>query len=236
MGEPRAQRPSDMMLLNQVSTQVRTVKRHRRNTSNPWDYNETTISVVANVADYAILAADFGSALSVISYDPTNPSWVPRLIPIVQPQNMEFDWGLQRNAGQYYVAYDGSNCTALRCAFYWRDNQAYIRFAPLPQLSCQYQIKYLQSANGVNTAALTDSPVSNEDADIVEVRAALSLLPLTEWQMPDTAEHRGYNAERRRDLAQGLSAEERELSRQFEAAMLQPQGNRLSTRWDPCDG
>lgn len=236
LGDPRANKPGDFQVLHQVCTQIRTIKRHQRNTSNPWNFNDLTIQVVANQDVYQINAADFGTPLALYTYDPTNPAWVARLVDFYLPQNMPFDWGYQQNAAWAFTPWDGTNCTAQRCAFYWRDGNAFVEFQPLPQLAATYRVRYLQSANGVNDAALTSSPISNEDADLCEVRSAIALLPLTEWDAPQTKDGRAANAERRRDLTLSLSAEERELTRQFEAAQLITTGPRTTVRWNPCDG
>lgn len=235
LGDPRANRPGLAQVLNQVCTQTRIVLRHYRNTSNPFNFNDLTVTVVPNLATYQINAADFGTPLAVLSYDPTNPSWIARLIPFYQPQNMPYDWGLPQSAAYGFTPYDGSNCTAMRCAFYWRDNNAYIEFQPTPVLSANYRVRYLQNAAGVGTDALTASPLVAEDCDLVEVRAALALLAITEWNAPDK-EGRAYNAERRRDLAQTLAGEEAELRRQFEAAALITTGPRMYNRSDNIVG
>ncbi len=237
LSDPRANKPNDMQLLNAVSREIRTVKRHQTNTSNPWNFNDLIVTVTPNVATCLITAVDFGTPLAVISYAPSLATWIPRLIPIYQPQNMAFNYGQPVNlAGWWSWPSDGSQCTADRCAFYWRDNQAYIEFSPVPMLQAQYQVRYLQSANAINSLALTATPVSNEDADIVQVRAAIALLPATEWMSGDTKEGRVVNAERRKDLAMSLSNTERELRRQFEAAQLQVQGDRLTQRFNPTVG
>src|SRR5215831_12317689 len=178
LGDPRAQAPNDQAVLNQVCSQVRNLKRFKRVTGNAWDFNDTTIQVVANVDTYAITPSDFGQALAVTTFDPNNPAWIPRLIKIYEPQNLVLDIPAytNKNASWYYLPWDGSNCTAQRCAFYWRDNQAYIQFWPLPQLPCQYQIRYLQSAVGVNSMPLTQAPLIDDEADLAEIRAAVSLL------------------------------------------------------------
>ena len=231
LGDPRANRPGDFQLLNAICTELRTVKRHRRNTSNVWDFNDLIVNVVANQAVYAINAADFGTPLAVLSWAPQLPTWVARLIPITQPQNMPYNYSLPQNAAAWYYPADGSQCAALRCSFYWRNNVPYIEFLPSPYLPCQYKVRYLQSGNAVNDMALTESPVTNEDADIVEVRAALALLATSEWMTPETRDGRDYNSERRKDLLVTLTTTERELRRQFEAAQLLVEGNRLSLRW-----
>lgn len=237
LGDPRANRPGYHQVLNQVCTQTRTVLRHLRNTSNPWNFNDLTVSVVPNQATYQITATDFGTPLAVLSYDPSNPSWIARLIPFFTPQNMPYDWGYPQNMAAAFIPYDGSQCTAQRCAFYWRDNNAFVEFQPVPLLGCSYRVRYLQAvANQVNDMALTQSPLQNEDCDLVEVRAAIALLAITEWNDPSSKDGRAYNAERRRDLASSLSAEERELTRQFEAAALITTGPRINNRWNPCVG
>lgn len=235
LGDPRNGRPNDQQLLNAVTTQIRTIKRTQRNTSNPWSFNDLIIDVIPNEAVYSITTADFGTPLAVLTWDPSNPTWIARLIPFYKPQNMVYSYGLQNNAAAWYWPGDGSNCTALRCSFYWTDGTPYIEFLPLPQLACAYKVRYLASANGVNDAALTEELVSNEDADICEVRSALSLLAITEWMAADSNNGRSYNAERRKDLSDTLQGEERELRRQFEAAQLITTGPRIYNRWSGSD-
>jgi hypothetical protein len=227
-----------MQALNALSTELRTIKRHQRNTSNPWNFADTIIQVQPNTATYLINQADFGTPLSVITYAPQLLTWIPRLIPIAQPQNLVYGYGQPINLAGFWdwQGYDGSFCTADRCAFYWRDNEAYIEFVPTPQQAAQYQIKYLQSANGINQLALTATPITNEDADIAEVRTAIALLPTTEWFAVDDKDGRAINAERRRDYGMTLANTERELRRQFEAAQLTPQGDRLTSRFNPTVG
>lgn len=236
LGDPRANRPNVSQVLNQVCTQVRTVLRHNRNTSNPWNLNDTVITVVPNEATYQITVANFGTPLAVLSYDPTNVAWVPRLIEIFQPQNTNYDWGFAQNMAGAFIPYDGSQCTAQRCAFHWKNNIPYIEFNPLPLLTCQYKIRFLVSANGVGDMALAQSPLQSEDCDLVEVRAALALLAITEWEDPMTNQGRAANAEKRRDLSQTLQGEEAELRRQFEAGALITTGPRIKDRWNPCVG
>lgn len=238
LGDPRSGRPGDQALLNAVCTSIRTIRRHQRNTSNPFNFADTIVDIQPDEAVYSLTStADFGTPLAVLTWDPTNPNWVARLIPFFKPQNMPFDYALPNNAGQWGFGWtgDGSNCTALRCSFYWNDQTPFIEFLPVPAFQCQYKIRYLQSANGINDLALTEEPISNEDADICEVRAALSLLAVTEWNAPDSPNGRAANAERRKDLSDTLQGGERELRRQFEAAQLITTGPRTTVRWSGSD-
>ncbi len=235
LGDPRAQSPNDQAVLNQVCSQVRILLRHRRATSNPWNFNDLIVNVVPNVATYAITASDFGQPLAVTTYDPTNPVWIPRLVKIYEPQNLILNIPDLPNqyASYNYLPWDNSNCTAQRVAFYWRDNVAYIEVWPLPQLPAQYKVRYLQNAAGVSTMALAQSPLPAEDSDLVELRAALGLLAIAEWYEPSSKDGRAANAEKRRDLLVTLQADEREARRQFEAAMQQTTGPRIYERWNP---
>lgn len=231
LGDPRAQNPNYAQVLNTVCTNIRTIKRHQRNTSNVWNYNDVIVEVTPDEAAYQIVQADFGTPLSVITWAPEMPSWVARPVYIYEPQNLEYAWDYPQNAAWGFIPYDGSNCTAVRCSFHWQGSQAFITFLPTPTLQASYKIRYLQSANGVNTLALTASPITNEDVDLCAVRSALGLLALTQWESGSTKDGRAYNAERRKDLSDTLQGEEKELSRQFEAAQLTPHGPRLYNRW-----
>lgn len=222
------------MLLNQVCFHIRSLKRHRRATGNPWDFNDLVVDVTPDEATYLIPQADFGQPLAVITHAPELSTWIPRMVRIYEPQNLALNIPPLPNrwASYAYLPYDGSNCTAQRCAFYWRDNQPYIEFWPTPVLSASYKVRYLRSANGVNSAGLTTSPVSNEDADLVEIRSAISLLPYTEWEA-DEGEGIAANERKRKNAATTLANDERMARELFEAAIRQPTGPRISRRHDP---
>ena len=234
LGTPRAGAPDDQATLNAICSHVRTLLRHRRATGNPWNLNDLIVQVFPDNDTYTITAVDFGQPLCVLTYDPTNPVWIPRYVKIYEPQNLILDIPTYPNkyAGWAYLPYDGSNCTAQRVAFYWRDNQAYIQFWPLPQLAAQYKVRYLQSANGVNSLSLSTSPLPEEDDDLICTRAAISLLAITDWFSPETPEGRSYNAEKRKDLAMTLANDEKEFARQFEAAVKITTGPRIYQRWN----
>jgi hypothetical protein len=238
MGDPRSQAPNDQAVLNAVCSQIRNLLRFRRVTGNPWNLNDTVITVTANQDTYIVNQPDFGQSLAVITYDPTNPVWVPRLVKIYEPQNLVLDipYLPQNQAAWAYLPMDTTNCTAQRVAFYWRDNVPYIQFWPLPQLAAAYSIRYLQNADGINQASLSSSPLPSEDDDLVELKAALSLLPIADWQAPESPEGVRYNAEKRRDLTNALNVQVQDSQALFEATMRQPTGPRIYQRWNPTVG
>lgn len=238
LGTPRASAPDDQATLNAVCSHVRSLLRHRRATGNPWNLNDLTLQVVPNSDTYLINAADFGQPLAVTTYDPTNPVWIPRYVKIYEPQNLILDIPTLPNAyaANAFIPWDASNCTAQRVAFYWRDNQAYAQFWPQPNLNAQYKIRYLQGASNVNAMTLATSPLPEEDDDLVCIRAAITLLSISDWFSPDTNEGRSYNAEKRKDLGMTLANDEREFTRQFEAAVRITTGPRTYQRWNPTVG
>lgn len=214
------------------------MKRHKRATGNPWDFNDLIVTTQPNNDTYQITAPDFGQPLSVLTHDPTNPVWIPRLVKIYEPQNLFNDLPAipQQYAANAFIPWDGSWCTAQRVAFYWRDNVAYIQLWPTPLQQASYKVRYLQNAEGTASAALSSTPLSVEDADLVELRAAVSLLPLAEWYDPSTRDNRAANMEKRRDLAATLANDEREARRQFEAAQQITTGPRIYQRWSNVTG
>ena len=67
--------------------------------------------------------------------------------------------------------------------------------------------------------ALSTSPLPSEDDDLVELKAALSLIPITDWQSPETPEGVRYNAEKRRDLMVSLTRDAADAMELFNANM-----------------
>lgn len=231
LGDPRANTPNNAVVLHQVCSHARTVLRHRRNTGNVWDFADAIVDVNQGEDTYRINATDFGTPLAVITKDDSNPNHITRIIPFYCPQNLAFDWGQPKNFGAYLINVDGSFHSALRCGIFWRANQPYIQFQPEPYLSCQYVVRYTKSANGVEIAALDTEPVQSEDCDLIEIRAARSCLPMTEWDDGSNAQGRAANAERRRSYAESLTMDEQLAQRQFDAAQLITTGPRIHTRW-----
>lgn len=234
LGMPRAQAPTREQALQQITTQIRTLLRSKQNVSNPWNYNETTVEITPGEAAYQVNAADFGTPLAVQTV-PISENDVVRLIPFYCPQNMNFSYGYSVNAGNWMLwpTGTGSNCNALRCAFYWRGANAYIEFLPIPQLTpASYLIKYLCSANSVGQEALTATPLADQDVDLIEIRAAKGLLSNTEWESNITKDGRQINAEKRKDLMVTLSGDEALVAQQFDIANRITTGPRLALRWN----
>jgi hypothetical protein len=239
LGDPRAQSVGDAQLLQQVCSQTRTVLRAKRNSGNPWNFADTDVVTVPNETLYQITAPDFGTPLSVLTKnDYANPNFIVRRIPFYLAQDLNtVEYDLPQNAGIWYGGYLFSafdpNHVALRCSFTWRNNVPYIEFIPFGNQQATYTIRYLQSASGVNQMALAQEPVPAEDADLIEIRAAKSLLPLAQWEGNNEA----VNTVKRTQLYQSLADDERLAKEQFDAANLVVEGPSTRVRaFNPCVG
>lgn len=230
----RANAPNEFALLLQVCNHTRNLKRFKRNTGNVWEFNDVIVEVDSSDDTFLINAPDFGTPLAVLTRDEENPSHIVRKIPFFCPQNIAFDWGVPSDSGSYFMGYDGSGHSAQRVSIFWKGNVAYAQFMPKPAYVCEYQFRYLQNANLVGQMALNQEPIPAEDADVVEIRAAKSLLALAEWEDPGTKEGREINAERRKDLIVTLRDDEALAVRQFESAQLVTTGPQMGTRWMDC--
>lgn len=231
LGDPRAQTPGDAQLLQQVSSQTRTVLRSKRNSGNPWSYAETQVVTQPDEGLYQIQANNFGTPIAVLTFnDYQDTNFVVRRIPFFMSADFATrEYSLPQNAGAWgaYYSWNDPNHQAERCCITWRSNVPYIEFLPTGTMDATYTIKFLESADGVVDMALASSPVRAEDADLIEIRAAKSLLPLTMWEgMDDKA-----NQAKRINLAQSLMADESLAFEQFNAANMVTSGPSTRPRW-----
>lgn len=223
---PIANRPSDGDVLREVCSHARVVSKHRRNTGKAWDYRSLLLTVEGGEGEYLITESSFGKPFSVLTRDDNNPAHIQRLIPFFEPENVNFDWNLPSDAGYYlYPTADGSLHSAQRVAFYWNKGKPYVKFNPIPQYPCDYEI-YFTPTDPVSGLALTSSLPHDEDSDLIEIRAARSLLPFAEW-----SDNEETNQSRRKELGITLTTDESLQARQFEVDVLTTHTSPISTRW-----
>lgn len=229
LDDPRAQHPSAFPLLHQVCSQTRTVLRAKRNSGNPWNWADTNIETSPEEGLYQITAPDFGTPLAVLtSNDYADTNFVVRRIPFYLSADLFADYSLPQNAGMYTGGFwNDINHVAERCCITWRDNVPYIQFIPVGNSQATYTIRYLKSASGVVDMSLATSPVPAEDADLIEIRAAKSLLPVTQWEGKDDV----ANQAKRINLFNSLRDDERLAFEQFNAANLVTGGIGIKNRW-----
>lgn len=172
---------------------------------------EYTLQVTSNTSDYLLaISSDYGKPIQVLSYYPSNPSYVQRPIDFVDLQDLNFNWNFPTNLASWLFT-DGSNCTAARMAFYYKDDGSrWVRVLPTPMLSAQYIVTFM-GGDYASTANIADSPVLSQFHSLVEVRAAMSLLPSCQWDHSDQK----YNMAHRREIAEALKNDEARIDDQF---------------------
>ena len=235
LGDPRSNCPGDAQLLQQVCSQTRTLLRSKRNVGVAWNFADTTVSTKPGESLYALNVTDFGTPLAVLTVNDFQlPNFVVRRIRIFNPADTFFDYNLPENAGYFIGAWNfyDPNHVAVRATFTWRNNVPYIELLPTGNQQATYSIRYLQSANNVQIAALASMPLQAEDCDLVEVRAAKSLLAVTSWEGLDDA----ANERKRKNLMVTLSNDEQLAREQFDIAQRITRAPSTSVRWNPCVG
>lgn len=238
LGDPRANCPNEFQLLQQVCVQTRTVLRAKRNSGNPWNFADTNIETQPDESLYQITALNFGTPLAVVTFnDFQDPNFVVRRIPFYTAADFStMEYGLPQNAttgwGATFLSASDPNHSALRCNITWRNNVPYIEFLPVGNQQATYTIRYLQNANGVDSAALSESPVPAEDSDLIILRAAKSLLPLAQWEGNNDVKNQAMRV----NLGVSLAADERLAWEQFNASNLVVGGPQVKPRWSPVVG
>lgn len=210
--EPRPQRPSALRVLMAVMQNTQNFYSRLENTGQAWSLKpDYSLNVSGNTPDY-LLAVDesYGKPIQVLSTYPSNPSYIQRYIPFREFSSMNFDWPYPVNIASWMMN-DGSNCTAMRMAFYYRDDGSrYVRILPQPQLAATYIITFA-SGDWASTAGMEQSPVLGQFHSLVETWAAQSILPSCQWE-----DDQKYNQDHRKELMVALKNDEGRLTPEWD--------------------
>jgi hypothetical protein len=212
LDEPRPSKPPLRRLLLGVLQATADFYTQLELTGASWSVKpDYTLQVVGGQSDYQLSIDDsYGKPIQVLTYYPTNPSFIQRYVEFFVLNDLQFDWLLPQNIAAW-TSVDGSNCTAARMAFYYKDDgSAWVRVLPQPQLSAQYLITF-QSGAYASTIGLEQSPVLGQFHSLIETWAAQSVLPSCEWY-DDFKENR----EKRRELAVSLKNDEARIADGFQ--------------------
>ncbi len=230
--EPRPQRPSPHRVLMATVQAVQTFYSRLENTGQAWslkpDYN---LTVSTNTSDF-LLAVDesYGKPLQVISTYPNNPSHITRYIDFREFSSMNFDWPFPVNMASW-IMNDGSNCTAMRMAFYYRDDGSrWVRVLPRPQLQATYLITFA-SGDWAANIGIEASPIVSQFHGLVENWAAQSFLPSCQWE-----DDQKYNMEHRKELWIALKNDETRMSDDFDIYRRNLVVDQMGTRDSSMDG
>lgn len=210
--EPRTQKPSPRRTLQAVIDATQNLYNRISNTGQAWSLKpDYTLTVYPNTSDF-LLAVDstYGKPMQVLTSYPQNPSYIQRLVDFYEMNELYFDWNLPQNIGNWLFT-DGSNCTAARMAFYYRDDGSrWVRVLPQPRLQATYTILFA-SGNWAESAGLESSPVLGQFHSLVETWAAQSLLPSCEWW-----DDQRLNMEHRKELAAALVNDQVRFEQEFD--------------------
>ena len=230
--EPLPNKPSMRRVLQAVVSSVQSFYSFLENTGQPWSLKaDYTLTVSGNTSDY-LLAVDptYGKPLQVLTYYPQNPSHITRQIDFVEFADMNFDWPYPVNLSSWLMN-DGSNCTAMRMAFYHKDDGSrWVRVLPQPQLSASYLISFA-SGDWVSSAGIEDSPVLSQFHELPEVWAAMSVLPSCQWESDQK-----YNMAHRRELAEALERDRLRVNDGFERYVRNTVEDHIGIRESSMDG
>lgn len=225
LGDPLPEKPGPRPLLKAVLDHTQGLYNQLNNVSRGWSTKEVPLQVQAGSDDYLIAASDFGKPLLVFTQDSANPSHWERPVSFYEIQNLHLAYQGPKDGANAFASADGSNHTAAGLAFYRVEGNAVrARVRPVPQASAMYRIIYM-TGDWSSNAALDSSPVLTEHHQLIEVRSALAVLPLSEWSDDDKA-----NQEKRRNFGDVFRGEERLFRRDFEAYIRSVGGHRVSFR------
>ena len=210
--EPRPQRPSAHRILMAVTQKTQSFYSKLENTGQAWSLKpDYLLNVSANTGDFLLAVDDsYGKPVQVITTYPSNPSFIPRYVEFREFSYMNFDWPFPQNMASW-IMNDGSNCTAMRMAFYYQDDGSrWVRVLPQPQLNATYAITFA-SGDWASTAAMESSPVLTQFHQLIETWAAQSVLPSCQWE-----DDQKYNIEHRKELFFALKNDEAEMQDDFQ--------------------
>lgn len=182
------------------------------NTGQAWSLKpDYLLNVSSQTSDFVLAVDDsYGKPVQVLTYYPQNPSYVQRFVEFREFSDMNFDWGLPVNISSWMFT-DGSNCTAMRMAFYYQDDGSrWVRVLPQPMLQAQYLISFA-SGDWASTAAMESSAVLTQFHSLVEIWAAQSILPSCQWW-----EDEDKNMAHRKEIMVALKNDEMRIADEFD--------------------
>lgn len=230
--EPLPSRPSNRRILQAVTDSTQSLYNRLENTGQAWSLKpDYTLNVSSNTSDYLLAIDDsYGKPIQVLTYYPQNPSYIQRYVDFVEFQDLNFNWPYPVNISSWMYT-DGSNCTAMRMGFYYKDDGSrWVRVLPQPNLNAQYLISFA-SGDWMSSAALEDSPVLSQFHMLVETWAAESVLPSCQW-----ATDQKYNMAHRREVAEALKNDENRITDEFDRYCRNLVDDRMGQRASSFDG
>jgi hypothetical protein len=229
---PLPQRPDGRRVLLAITQAVQSFYTRLETTGQAWSLKpDYQLNVTSGTSDYLLAWDDsYGKPIQVLTYYPQNPSYIQRYVDFVEFQDLNFNWPYPVNISSWMYT-DGSNCTAMRMAFYYKDDGSrWVRVLPQPQLSALYLIT-AASGDWLSSAALEDSPVLTQFHSLPETWAAQSILPSCQWDGDQK-----YNMAHRRELADALNNDRVRLEDDFDRYRRNLVDDKMGERMSSFDG
>jgi hypothetical protein len=143
---------------------------------------------------------------------------------------MNFNWPYPTNIASW-LATDGSNCTAMRMAFYYQDDGSrWVRVLPKPQLAASYLVSFA-SGDWASNISLETSPVLTQFHALPEIWAAQSFLPSCQWSADQK-----YNSAHREEIAIALKNDEMRIADSFDRYKRNLVDDHMGIRASSFDG
>lgn len=200
LDNPYPNAPSVHQRLRQEISDEMDIVNETNNTGVPWATAEYQLNYSTNQSTYEIQVDDWGKVLYILK-STTNVyiPWLPVPFSDVTEQRYGTIWAWYNN--NYAQAFALPE-TPERMAFSRQgvlNSQITVEIEPMPQQSCTYLITYLPGY--VGTADPLESSVQlPEQAELLRLRCATSLLPYTKW-----SEDENENRMKRKELAQAFA-------------------------------
>lgn len=195
LDSPLPERPSFHRLLQQCISEEMDVVNATNNTGVAWATATYLMNYTVGTADYTINVDDWGKVLFVAKL--TGNAYIPKvMVPFDDWQNQRYGYVWTNYWGQY-GSMPWYSETPEHISFHREgvmNSSVIATINPRPAENWTYEINYLPGYIG-DDDPLESSVQLPEHAELVRLRAAMALLPVTEW-----SSDRGLNAEKRKEL------------------------------------
>jgi hypothetical protein len=196
LDDPYPQRPALHQLLRQEISEEQDVLNAVNNTGKAWTTAEYDLVLSPTEDTYEISATDFGKPIFVVR--PTGNQYQPWIsVPFTDVAELDYNtiWNGYQSV---YTGLFGQSSTPEKMAFYRTgavNSQYMVKVQPMPSENHTYTITYLVGYMG-NDDPLEAIAALPEHAGLIQIRAAMALLPYSAWY-----DDEDMNQAKRKDLA-----------------------------------
>lgn len=179
LDEPNHQHPTERHLFTFLMHQVQHFHNEMQNTGENWDVNSFILTVQPSVSDYEIttaLAPRFSKPIYVLTSKSNDPTFNQHEVPIWDIQNFDLPPG---KAGSMPWLTEMHSACAM--GFYQQGGmgKCYVKVAPVPTASVEYEIWY--EGGVMPMLDLASTVLMPEHHHLLVYRTAISALPMTKW-------------------------------------------------------